>query len=312
MKNLESKKLIFVDDIEEADLVTHSSTIHADEVFSTIVLTNVIDKNEFKIARVNEIEKETDAIVYDIGYGKYDHHQIGGNGEREDGIKFCSFGLIWQDFGRQLLDKLNVSDVDKIFLMVDRKLVEMIDAGDNGQILAYKTEFDSIPNIVALFNSSWDEESNQNERFAEIYNYMCAVFNRIIKKIDSKIKSRDIVYEKIESSKDNILILDNFMPWKDILIESDNEKAKNILFVIYPSNRGGYNVYSVPTGRVEFESRLLFPKSWAGLKDVELQKITGIKGVRFCHNARFICGTLNLEDAISLAKLAIKEGDISD
>lgn len=308
MRDLKSKKLIFIDKVEEADLVTHSSTFHADEIFSTVVLTNVIDKKEFKIARVDEVEEKTNGIVYDIGYGKYDHHQLGGNGEREDGIKFCSFGLVWRDLGRDLLEKMNVEDIDKTFSMVDRKLVEMIDAGDNGQILSYKTEFDSIPNIVALFNSSWDEDNNQNERFLEVYNYMCAIFNRIIKKFDSKIKSRGIVEKKIEESEDGILILDKFMPWKDIIIESDSEKAKSILFVIYPSNRGGYNVYTVPTGRVEFESRLLFPKKWAGLKDIDLQKLTGIKGVRFCHNARFICGTFELEDAIELAKLAIKEG----
>ena len=33
-----------------------------------------------------------------------------------------------------------------------------------------------------------------------------------------------------------------------------------------------------------FESRKLFPKEWAGLKDKELQKVTTVKTARFCHN----------------------------
>lgn len=307
MIDLKAKKLIFTNNLEEADLITHSSTFHADEVFSTIVLTNINDNEEFKISRVNELNTKTKAIVYDIGYGKYDHHQIGGNGTRDDGINYCSFGLIWKEFGKVMLKRLDIENIDSIYNTIDKKIVEVIDANDNGQILSYKTEFESIPNIVALFNSSWDEENKQDEYFNDIYCYMTTIFNKIIKKIDSKLKARKYVEIAIDNVKDNILILDKFMPWKDVILESNNEKANSILFVIFPSNRGGYSVHAVPNGHQEFALRMLFPLSWAGLKDKEFQEVTGVNSAKFCHNARFICSTNTLEDAYKLASIAIEQ-----
>ena len=307
MKKLKVKNLKFVTNIKDADLVTHSGSFHADEIFSTIVLSNIIDKDSINIIRVDEVNVESRAFIYDIGYGKYDHHQEGGNGCRIDGIKYCSFGLVWKDYGYKLLDKYGVCDIYKVYDIIDRKLVEMIDALDNGQVLPYKSEYDSIPSLVSLFNASWNENSNQDVNFINAYKFMLYIFNRIIFKIDSKIKARSFIEEYIEKSQDGIMIMDRFLPWKDVVLESDNLKAKDILFVIFPSNRSGYNIYSVPTGKKEFESRLLFPMSWAGLRDSEFQKLTGVNGAIFCHNARFMCSASTVEDSIMLAKLAILE-----
>ena len=46
------------------------------------------------------------------------------------------------------------------------------------------------------------------------------------------------------------------------------------------------------------------PIDWRGKRDEELQKVTGIKTARFCHNAGFICSLEKKEDAIKLAELA--------
>ena len=94
------------------------------------------------------------------------------------------------------------------------------------------------------------------------------------------------------------------MPWKEFLLE--NEKGKDILFVVFPSNRGGYNVYAVPKELGSFESRKLFPEEWAGLKDEELQKVSGIKTATFCHINRFISVAKIKEDAIEMAKIAVR------
>ena len=94
------------------------------------------------------------------------------------------------------------------------------------------------------------------------------------------------------------------MPWKSLVLNSENEKAKEILFVVFPSNRGGYNVYTVPKEEGSFENRKSLPKEWAGLRDEKLQEVTGIKTARFCHNACFICTAETKEDAMKLANLA--------
>ena len=96
------------------------------------------------------------------------------------------------------------------------------------------------------------------------------------------------------------------MPFQDFVINSDNLRAKEILYAIYPSNRGGYGIQAIQKNVNTFENRKPFPASWRGLNDIELQNISGIKTARFCHNAGFLCTTETLEDAILLAKKAVK------
>ena len=110
----------------------------------------------------------------------------------------------------------------------------------------------------------------------------------------------------MEKSKDGIMILDRFMPWKEFVIDSTNPKAKDINYIIFPSNRGGYSVYAVPISKDSFESRKLFPIEWSGLRDEALQKVTGIETAKFCHNARFLCTALTLKDALKIASIAQK------
>ena len=82
-------------------------------------------------------------------------------------------------------------------------------------------------------------------------------------------------------------------------------KIKDILYAVYPSNRGGYGIQAIQTSSNTFENRKPFPEAWAGLRDKDLQAVTGVQTARFCHNARFLCTTETLEDAIKIANLAI-------
>ena len=62
--------------INEANMITHAGTFHADDVFATAFLIKIIENPI--ICRINNFNDDikTDAIVYDIGGGKFDHHQM--------------------------------------------------------------------------------------------------------------------------------------------------------------------------------------------------------------------------------------------
>ena len=308
--NTKESRIIITENIEEADLITHNGTFHSDEVFSTVLLSKVLKKDILKLCRTSNIKEGITGFVYDVGYGKYDHHQPGGNGERKNRIKYSSFGLVWRDFGKDYLKQLNCLQIEEVWSMVDKKLVQNIDAIDNGQ-LGKLTQFDfevvTLPNLISMYNSNWDDEqANQNEMFLKAVQFAQTVFDRFIISVVSKIRAKSRVEDAIENSKNQILILEKFMPWKEFLLDSENEKAKNILFVVFPSNRGGYNVYAVPKENGSFESRKLFPAKWAGLKDEELSKISGVATATFCHTGRFICATRTKEDAIKIARIAVE------
>lgn len=306
MNNVELTKII-----QNANCITHAGTFHADEIFATIILSEIMDR--IVLIRLPEV-KESDypeKMIYDIGGGKYDHHQVGGNGQRENGVKYASCGLIWKDFGLKVLEKRGVEEKNRnlIFNIVDRDIIQFIDSNDNGQAPVIDTDYGFIhlSDIIALFNPCWDEESDSDENFIEALQLAKTIWDKKLKNIIHKTAARTYVEQAIEDSEDGIMILNKFMPWKEFVIDSQNPKAKDINYIIFPSNRGGYSVYAVPVAKKSFESRKFFPIEWGGLRDEALQKVTGVKTAKFCHNDRFLCTALTLKDAIRIASIAQKK-----
>lgn len=117
-------------------LVTHSQGFHADDVTAYAILKEVLTKRgeTWEIIRSREPEIiETGDIVFDIGnsydpeLNRFDHHQKGKAGARDNGIYYASAGLIWKHFGKELCSN------EVVWKMVDRDLISEIDAVDNGQ-----------------------------------------------------------------------------------------------------------------------------------------------------------------------------------
>ena len=291
--------------IEEANCITHNGTLHCDEVFSTIMFSKLLP--EVIVCRTSDLEKaNSDQYIYDVGGGELDHHQFGGNGERDNGVKYSSCGLVWKKFGKEIIKKYTEKDIDEIWKMIDKNLIQCIDAGDNGQIPDINVDYRlvQVPSIISEFNPNWDEDIDPDVKFEEAVKLAETVFDNSMKSSISKMRAKSKVDMAINDSKDGIMTLEKFLPWKEFLLESDSSKAKLINFVIFPSNRGGYNIYTVPEKLGSFTSRKLFPKEWAGLKDKELQKVTTVETARFCHNKCFICAVDTKDDALKLAKIA--------
>jgi len=79
-------------------IATHDGNFHADDVFSIAALKAVFPT--FTLIRTRDLTLIAKAdIVIDVGgehnedTGRFDHHQRGGAGARENGIPFSSFGL---------------------------------------------------------------------------------------------------------------------------------------------------------------------------------------------------------------------------
>ena len=292
--------------IEEANCITHSGTFHADDVFASIILSKI--KSEIIIYRAQEYrdKPKEGVIVYDIGGGSFDHHQFGGNGSRENGVKYAACGLIWKKFGKELLKKYDVSEIDYVWNYIDQNLIQFIDSNDNGQLPKLNTEYRNVhlSYMISLFNSKWDEEVDSDEKFLKAIEFAMNFFDEFLIDTFSKMKAKDEVDIAIENAKDGTMILENNVPWKEFLLKSENPNAKNINYVIFPSKRGGYNVYAVPLELGSFANRKDLPKDWRGLRDKELQDITGVASARFCHNAGFLCSCEEKDDAIKLACIA--------
>ena len=56
----------------------------------------------------------------------------------------------------------------------------------------------------------------------------------------------------------------------------------------------------------QFKNRKDLPAEWAGLRDAELARVTGVADAVFCHRNRFMAVARTKEGAVALAKLALK------
>lgn len=308
LKNIynEDVEIEIVDKESEANFITHSGTFHADEVMASVILLNRF--GSMKIFRTSSVSNK-DAFVYDIGFGEFDHHGINFDKARENGIKYASCGLIWKKFGKEIIGKLEVDNIETLYESIDKSLIMDIDRDDNGQALGVElpVKVQGIPNLIGLFNPPWNDLSNESDNFLKAVNFANTIFNNMIDKMLSKEAARKIVEKKIDESKDGVLVLDNYMPWKDIVLSSSNSKANEILYAIFPSKRGGYNVVATPVSSGSFDVKKPFPKDWAGKENEELQKISGIDTITFCHKSLFICACKTFDDALKIAEISKKD-----
>ena len=283
----------------DANCITHSGTMHADEVFATAFLDLYL--GDIRVYRTNNIDPlkiSRDTLIYDIGRGKFDHHQNDAL-KREDGITYSSFGLLWKEFGKDFLKKKDYTNIEEIFNAVDKDLIEGIDADDNGVFPKIEVQSDykvkTISNIIKLFNPSFNSEENEKDQFLKAVSVAQKIFEEEILYINGKIIAEKKINQLIDNIDDNskYLILEEFLPFEDAIL--NNEKANSLLFVAFPSNRGGYAIKTIPKSINDKTSRMLFPEEWAGLSNEELEKTSNIKGLKFCHTGRFIVNCKDID-----------------
>ena len=76
--------------------LTHNGKFHADDVFSAAFLRMLNPR--IQIQRVDAIPEDYDGLAFDIGLGKFDHHQ-NSNERRPNGIPYAAFGKLWREYG---------------------------------------------------------------------------------------------------------------------------------------------------------------------------------------------------------------------
>ncbi|MFT2091097.1 MYG1 family protein [Paraglaciecola sp. 2405UD69-4] len=283
-------------------IVTHSGNFHADDVFSVAAIKNIYPNCTLVRTRDKDIIAKADIVIdvggeYDPQTGRFDHHQRGGAGARENGIPYSSFGLIWQKYGVELCgnDK-EVADA------IDAGLVSTIDAIDCGYAEGV-SEGISLSQTISMFNPTWQEDTPYDDCFNEAVAFASRILTRFIAAASGGINAKSIVAEAIQKAADpRVIVLEKYTPWKKT-VHALSEQA---LFVIYPSDTGQWRIQTVPVEPGSFENRKSLPKTWAGLSDEALQQVTGISDAMFCHNGLFIAGANSFESTMRMASIALQ------
>ena len=220
---------------------THAGKFHADDVFSTALLRLL--RPELKVIRTAALPENFEGFAFDIGWGAYDHHQKDAP-VRENGVPYAAFGLLWKNLGEQL--------VGEEWQRFDEHFIQPLDLEDNtgcGHPLAA---------AIASFNPLWDSQEDPNENFERAVTVASAILERRIAEVNGIRRAKAVVEQAIEQMQDGIVVLDRYAPWKQFVVQTD------ALFVVSPSQRGGFSAQAVPVSAQDNALRLPFPAEWAG------------------------------------------------
>lgn len=293
---------------------THNGIFHSDEVVACAILCLINSNISVQILRSREIEflKNCDICV-DIGGGKYDHHKVGFNKSRKNGIKYASAGLVWRDFGKQLIEQFLQQyfeeanyDIDYIFELFDSSFISLVDCEDNGIPTANHC-FSFISSFLPLWVNS--NSDNFNNQFVKVLQITIAILEEELKTTIGKIVAKNTIignWKNQNCFKNGILeIPSQTIDWIETVINiNETAKCNPINFVIFPYPNGGWAAQCVPPSlEKKFEQRIAFPKIWAG-ETTKLPEISGVPDSTFCHNGCFFARAISKESIVKICIIA--------
>ncbi|MCJ1361554.1 hypothetical protein MMC16_000654 [Acarospora aff. strigata] len=195
----------------------------------------------------------------------------------------------------------------------------------------------SLGSLVGDLNHDWSEtastsagtddqplspeeaQKREDDRFLEASKLMGTTF---LRKLDDSHRSwlpaRSVVHSSFASRKQHhphgrILVLASAVPWKDHLYTLEASQAtpadEKVVYVLYPEGPGEgakWRIQAVAVSKDSFESRKALPEAWRGVRDEELDKVTGIQGCVFVHASGFIGGNRTFAGAMEMARKAVE------
>ncbi|CEL62375.1 UPF0160 protein [Rhizoctonia solani AG-1 IB] len=319
---------------------THNGTFHCDEALAVFLLHHTKEYADAGVKRTRDPKiLETCDIVVDVGavYDPekllFDHHQRGftevfGNGFK---TKLSSAGLIYKHFGPEIIaNKLQLSPADgkvqELWLKLYGDFIEAIDGIDNG-VLQYPSEIapayrnrTDLSSRVGRLNPRWNEVVDSDGVDALFRKASELTGTEFLGRLDYLANAwwpaRDLVSNALGARTQvdpsgHIILFEQFAPWKEHLFElesslkvSDEQKP---IYVLYPDETGGnWRIQAVPVSPDSFESRKALPEAWRGVRDSQLDDVTGIPGGIFVHASGFIGGNKTKEGALAMAQKALE------
>lgn len=281
--------------------ITHNGDFHADDVFAAACLSIIYPGITFTRTRDAALFADAD-IVFDVGAehdparGRFDHHQSGGAGKRENGVPYAAFGLVWKEYGERIAGSAEAAK------RIEERLVEPIDAVDNG-VAVSNPVIDGIYayTVVDVIGSFAPEDPHQfDDAFTDAVAFAEGLMRREVARAARHVRLEAELMQEVEKNQGaEILVLERHYPTR-VLINTP------VLYVVFPDAANGrWVVRAVPASEHGFAVKAPLPEAWAGKRDQELSAVTGVSDAVFCHNGRFIAITVSKESAVSLADAAL-------
>jgi uncharacterized UPF0160 family protein len=297
-------------------VATHPGGFHADDVFAVAALRLAHPDAPIEVVRTRDPDVQAAADVrVDVGgrddaaTGDFDHHQKGGAGERPNGLRYASFGLVWRAFGAAICGgSQEAADA------IDERLVQGVDANDTGQTIMQSLVGDvrpmTVSGVIGALNPSWDEDLDQaaeDARFAEAVALAQGILERQVAGAAAFRRARELVRAAIAAAAADdprVIELPSNLPWRETVVG----EAPDARLVVYPKS-DGWGMVAVPVAAGSFDNRMDLPAAWAGLTGAELAAVTGVEDALFAHTARFYASAASRQGVLALARAALAAAD---
>jgi len=287
-------------------VVTHSGKFHADDVFAVATFHLLLGQDEVKVVRSRDetVIATADYVVdvggvYDHATCRYDHHQPGAPA-RENGIPYAGFGLVWRHYGEEICGSEVVAS------QLDSQLVQPIDANDNGVSLYTLNEPEirlfEVSNVIGTFRAgSGADEETWLACFMKAVDFARGLLERMIVQQQNLLTLQAYVDQVYQAAADKQLVVFDQPIHAELLIDFPEVRV-----VVYPdaSQEGYWRASAVPKTHHTFACRVYFPSAWSGLRDAELQAVSGLPDAVFCHKSRHLSVFGSKESALAAARLA--------
>jgi len=326
----------------EVTIGTHNGSFHCDESLACSLLKLLPQYANARVVRTRDpAVLDTCTLVVDVGgefnreKHRYDHHQKSFtetlsslDSKKKWVTKLSSAGLVYCYFGREVIAtvlgvKPDNKLVEKVFDKVYENFIEEIDAIDNG-ISTHDGEpryniSTNLSSRVAHLAPTWqDPNPDFDSAFVKAMELTRTEF---LDRVNYYGKvwwgARDIVNGALQARFDvhksgRVLDFSNGgVPWKEHLFELEQEEGlkedSNILYVIYTDQNGMWRIQCVPVRAKSFENRLSLPAQWRGVRDADLEAVSGIKGATFVHAGGFIGGASTREGVMQMVEESLKQ-----
>lgn len=272
-------------------IVLHDGIFHADDVVCAALFQIKYGKDNCEIIRTRNQEKiESADIVADVGMvynpesNRFDHHQADVP-VYANGVKYAACGMVLENIR---------FESGLVQYLLDNGLYQ-VQALDNGQ------EIDSLvasPFVfVSHMNATWEfgvYSTAQSIAFNIAVDMARTILVSMIDSYESKKKAAGIVKEAIKTASENNIVLEQYVPWQDAVIEYNNSKPA-ITTVVFQSKPGDWKVQVVPKEKGSFEA-------WV---ELDPEKCAAIPGFVFCHAAKFLAGFTTKESALRAVETAV-------
>ena len=259
--------------------------------------------------------------------------------------KLSSAGLVYMHFGKDIITQVtdlpkDSEDTDVLYRKLYDSFVEAFDANDNGvsqydpaQLTKCGIEkrFDdsgySIASVVNRYNWQYEDDAGktpeqiqdeEDQRFLKASTFVGEQFSGELQdKWKAWLPARKVVEQAFADRKKydeygRIMVLPEGMPWADHLYQLEKDSGEpeqnQVLYVLFPENKEAGSKWRIRAVSIEnagFTNRKDLPGAWKGVRDNELDKISGISGCVFVHASGFIGGNKTFDGALQMAKKAV-------